>query len=188
MKKALLIALAAVMLVAAGCSKKEEQKKDEMDYHSAEEVLNAVYELHKEEEKVPAMGGDLSNPSIDAAGTLNLENKEEIEMNYCLSEEELAHVDDGASLLHAMNANIFTGAAFHLTDQIDPLKFADGIKENISQKHWLCGVPGKLFIQDIGNGYVISVFGDSQIVDTFKKYSLELFDGSEILADENIAE
>ena len=48
---------------------------------------------------------------------------------------ETAKVDQAASLIHMMNQNTFTAAAYHCTDDADAL--ATALRDNIQQRQWM---------------------------------------------------
>ena len=77
---------------------------------------------------------------------------------------ETAAVDEAASLVHMMNANTFTAAAYHATG--DTAELAQQLRDNIMQRQWMCGFPDKLVVAEVGE-YVVTVFGADELVDTF---------------------
>jgi hypothetical protein len=97
-------------------------------------------------------------------------------------------VDEAASLLHMMNANTFTGAAFHLTDAANAQALTDALKSNILSTQWMCGFPDKLLIATVNGEYVVSAFGNAEIMDNFKAKLTEVYgEAAVIVVDENIA-
>ena len=77
---------------------------------------------------------------------------------------ETAAVDEAASLVHMMNANTFTAAAYHATG--DTAELAQQLRDNIMHRQWMCGFPDKLVVAEVGE-YVVTVFGANELVDTF---------------------
>ena len=73
-------------------------------------------------------------------------------------------IDNAASLVHMMNANTFTAAAYHATG--DTAELAQQLRDNIMHRQWMCGFPDKLVVAEVGE-YVVTVFGANELVDTF---------------------
>ena len=93
-----------------------------------------------------------------------------------------AKVDQAASLVHMMNQNTFTAAAYHCTDDADAL--ATALRDNIQQRQWMCGFPDKVAVAVVGE-YVVSVFGAEDLVNTFMSHLNGIF-GVQPVYDEAI--
>ena len=70
-------------------------------------------------------------------------------------------VDDAA------NGNTFTCGAFHAANAEDVSSIVEDIHAEISGKHWMCGFPDKMLIATSGN-LIVSVYGDEELVNTFR--------------------
>ena len=66
-----------------------------------------------------------------------------------------------------MNLNTFTCGAFHAVSTQDAAKLADDLHTAIADKHWMCGFPDKMLIATSGN-LIVSVYGDEELVNTFR--------------------
>ena len=95
-------------------------------------------------------------------------------------------IDDAASLIHAMNANTFTSGAFHVTDEADVEKFAGSLKDAIINNKWICGAPETAVLFQIGDQYVVSAFGNAEMVEYFKTQLTAAYPTAEILAEESL--
>ena len=104
---------------------------------SALDLLEKVWSTYTEDEKFPASGGDYSeaNSKEDAPGVYDLTDRAAVDS--ALGLPETAKVDQAASLVHMMNQNTFTAAAYHCTDDADAL--ATALRDNIQQRQWMCG-------------------------------------------------
>ena len=69
-------------------------------------------------------------------------------------------------MIHMMNANTFTGAAYHLTGDVSADEFADALKEGILAKQWICGMPDTLVVINVDGQYVIAAYGADDLVET----------------------
>lgn len=196
MKKTISILSAALIILAliglVGCSNKNASSGSEggdvSKYETAVDVLAAVVETYSDEQKFPIGGGDSENMVMDAPGKVDISKTEELDISLGLPDSQTANIDDAASMIHMMNTNIFTGAAYHLADDTDLTAFADAVKENIMAKHWLCGMPDTLIIISVPGQYVVTAYGYNEIIETFKSNALSSLDGSKIILEEPIIE
>ena len=113
---------------------------------------------------------------------------EELTSTLSLPESETTHIDDAASMIHMMNANTFTGAAYHLTGDVSADEFADALKEGILAKQWICGMPDTLVVINVDGQYVIAAYGADDLVETFKDNALSALDGAEAIIDTPVVE
>lgn len=160
----------------------------EADGSTALSILNDVWATYEEDEKFHAMGGDTTNPVDNAPGLFNLEDKEMLQAFLLVPAEEAKRIDEAASLVHSMNTNNFTGAAFHLADGADAETFADIMKGSIKNNQWMCGSPDQYVIYQVKDEYVVTAFGTMDIMKVFKeKFTAVHGENVKILVEENIA-
>ena len=190
MKRKITLFLVTVMILAlAGCgdgqeqSSKEQQGADASEYEQALDVLNAVVDTYAEDELFSMYGGDSEHAVTDAPGVYDIRKKEELDASFGLSGSEYDKVGDVATMVHMMNANIFTGAAYHLKDGTDIDAFVEVVESNILSKQWVCGQPDTLVMIRVGDAYVISVYGEAETVETFKTHALSALSGAEVITE-----
>lgn len=154
----------------------------------ARTLLTAIWDSYGEDEKFPAMGGDLSEENMvdGAPGTYGLEDTATLDQYLGLPEVSAAMIDDAASLMHMMNANTFTCGAFHVSTADNLSAVADSLKENILARQWMCGFPDKLIVIAVDD-YVISAFGNEELIDNFKEKALAAYGTARLLYEEPIA-
>ena len=166
MKKITAFLLALVMALSlAACGSKDNTSGDKPAAPtSALNILETVWNTYGEDEKFAVAGGDFSetNAREDAPGVFDLKDRALVDSELGLP--ETAAVDEAASLVHMMNANTFTAAAYHATG--DTAELAQQLRDNIMQRQWMCGFPDKLVVAEVGE-YVVTVFGADELVDTF---------------------
>jgi len=184
MKKFTALVLAAVLTLSlAACGNKTDDKGDQAAAPaSALDLLEKVWNSYTDDEKFPAAGGDYSEENIreNAPGVYDLTDRAVV--NSSLGLPETAMVDQAASLVHMMNLNTFTAAAYHCTDDADAL--ATALRDNIQQRQWVCGFPDKVAVAVVGE-YVVSVYGAEDLVDTFLSHLNGVF-GVQPVYDEAI--
>lgn len=184
MKRVAVVLLAVLAVLACvGCGSQKKESK----YAQALDVLNAVEDAYEEADRFAIYGGDQDNAVMDAPGTFDVTKTEEMGFTLGLPQSQFSNVEDAASMIHMMNANTFTGAAYRLKDGTDVKTFADEAKENILATQWMCGIPDTLLIVNVDGTYVITAYGEAGIMETFKNNALSVFEGAEILVETPVA-
>lgn len=185
-------ALISLSLAACGGQKVYDSSDASGDQNSSVksslELLTAVWDSYGEDEKFSAAGGDMSeeNMTMDAPGTFSVDDAAALDATLGFPGADAGKIDDAASLMHMMNANTFTCGAFHLKNQEDAADISNAIKDNILNRQWMCGFPDKLVIVK-ADDYIVSFFGENEIVDTFKEKLSAAYDSAEIVCEEPIA-
>lgn len=209
MKKILAILLAAVLALSlAACGGNDDTKKpdtsepDSQNSADAEQpggeqvsaddalaLLNAVWDSYSEEDKFPVAGGDMSeeNMSMDGPGKFGIEDTASLESTLVFPEASVDKIEDAASLVHMMNANTFTCGVFHVKDAADVTAVVEALRENLRQRQWICGFPEQLVIATVGD-YVVSFFGTTDLVGTFKTNLTAVYSSAEIIYDEALSD
>ncbi|MBE6563033.1 MAG: hypothetical protein E7660_04790 [Ruminococcaceae bacterium] len=152
----------------------------------AVKVLSDIWANFAEDQKFAIGGGDASNMTMDVPGKYDITLTEDMDVALGLPAAQAANIDDAASLVHMMNGNMFTGAAYHLTEGTDATAFANAFKTNLDGRQWMCGRPEALIAVSF-DGYVITAFGSQMNIDNFKAAALKL-EGAALLIEEAITE
>lgn len=133
--------------------------------NGATDLINAIWNAVPEDKKFFAMGGDFNNIADNAAGVYGLEDQEAITATLLIPADQITNVDEAASLMHGMLANNFTCGAFHVTG--DKAAFAEAMHEAVANNQWICGMPEKLIVAEIGE-YVLVAFGINDAINPFE--------------------
>lgn len=185
MKKIVSLALAMLLVLSlAACGSKNSGTGDVSD---ALTLLNTVWATYSEEEKFPVSGGDYDHPVDDAPGAFDISNADNMDYMLGFPGPSVANLVDAASLMHMMNANTFTCGALRVKNGDDAAKLAEDLRDAIQNKQWMCGFPDKLVIATLGN-YVVSVYGDEELVNTFRDKLQAAYSDAAIAYDEMIGE
>ena len=175
MKKliSLVLVLVTVAAMAVGCTGKPTETTGSTEPEvvvpaSALEILTNVWALYGDDEKFFCMGGDMNNPVDNAPGNYSLEDAEMFSYQLYVPADQVANVDQAASLIHAMNTNTFTSGVFHMAEGVDANAFATAVRDNVQSAQWMCGFPEKLIVAVIGGEYVLMVFGLNDAVNPFE--------------------
>ncbi len=188
MKRFAAMFLAAVMVIAfAACGKGKDSGGEGSDIPDALTLMNTIWDSYGEDEKFSAMGGDFSEENMvdGAPGNYGIQDPSMLDYTLGLPEASASMIDGAASLVHMMNANTFTGGAFHVSSPDNVSAVADALKDNIMQRQWMCGFPDKLIVITVGD-YVISAFGNEELIDTFKARALAAYESAELVYEEPI--
>ncbi|MBQ4347518.1 MAG: hypothetical protein IJC39_03640 [Firmicutes bacterium] len=188
------ILAAAVLVACASCGKNGESNTSTNDgadfpYTSAESLLSKVWKSYGEEEKFHAIGGDESHMNEEGPGKYSIEDAEVLDSVLGFPSAEISKIDDAASLMHAMNQNTFTCAAFRFKNEKDIEGGIAALKRNILSRRWICGFPDSLVIAKAPGNYVIAVWGIDEgngTVSLFKQKLKSAVDGVQIAVDEEI--
>ncbi len=189
MKKILAMILSVMMLMSfTACG--GEQPADAPKLEGVEapvDILNTVWESYEEENKFFAMGGDWETMVDNGPGAVNVSTPDFLTSSLVCGGDATAMVDAAASLIHGMNANTFTAAAYHLADASNKDAFAAAMKDNLNNNQWMCGFPEKMLIASLTDEYVVVAFGAADLVDTFSEKLAAAYDVTAIIFDEALA-
>lgn len=193
MKRMITMFLAAVMALAlTACGDRDAGSEnagaeDGVEIADALTLLNTVWDSYGEDDRFPAMGGDLSEENMvdGAPGNYSIQDADTLDIVLGLPKDSASMVDGAASLMHMMNANTFTCGAFHVSSPDNVSAVADSLRENILQRQWMCGFPDKLIVITVGD-YVISAFGNEELIDTFKTKAMSAYGSAELVYEEPV--
>ena len=151
------------------------------------DVLKNIWDKFADDQKFPAAGGDFSeeNSVMDGPGKYTLTDPEAVDAALGFPADLIDKVDGAASLMHMMNANTFTGAAYHLVNAGDVETVAESVKEHILNRQWMCGFPEKLVIISIDD-YVITAFGKNDPIANFVENATVAYENATVLVEEVI--
>ena len=149
-------------------------------------VLNAIWATYEDDNKFAAGGGDSQNMIMDEPGKFDVTNTEELDATLGFPTDYADKIDDAASLMHMMNANTFTSGAYHVTNAEDVTAVCDALKESIMNRQWMCGFPETLIIVTVDDNYVISAFGNGQIIETFKNKISGVYSNATVVYEESL--
>lgn len=148
-------------------------------------ILNAIWNTYSDEEKFPAAGGDSEHAVDGAPGSFDASNADSLSYQLTFPADDASLIDSAASLVHMMNLNTFTCGAFHVADANNVTRLADDLRTTIQDKRWMCGFPDKLVIVTVGQS-VLSVYGNEELVNTFRDKLLASYSAATAVYDEAI--
>lgn len=197
MKKALSILLAVLLILSlascggkgssAGADSPSNGAGSGSGIESALELLTKVWDSYGEDDKFPAIGGDMAEENLTdgAPGKFGIDDADALDATLGFPAASAGEIDDAASLVHMMNANTFTCGAYRAVNAEGVDGLCEAIKTNIKQRQWMCGFPEKLVIMTVDN-YVVAMFGTGDLTDTFKTQLTSAYAAAAVYCDEPI--
>lgn len=175
-----LLLAAAILLLACGCGKTEDQNTAASSYEHVVDILNTVWESTSQD--FPAFGGNFENNVDNAPGELNLDDHDTMTNMLLIPEDVQSHITEAATLFHMMNTNTFTGAAIRL-DGMDAAEAAGKLKDAFKNNQFMCGIPDKIIVYSVGNDLVY-FYGAADVLAEFQT-AAENLEGAALIIDEN---
>ena len=199
MKKFAALLLAGVMAISCvacgnGGSANTEQETQQVTITDANEILTKVWDDYKatagDDLQFFIAGGNVESmiTDIPAKFDLSIEEAEAaLVSGYCIPAEAIAMTDDIATMMHMMNGNNFSAAAYHIADVANVETVVTNIKDTTLNNQWMCGFPEKLIVVTVGEDYVVSAFGNTQLIDAFKASISTVYgDAAVVSVEENL--
>ena len=147
------------------------------------QILEDIWAKYAEDERFAVYGGTVDNSVSDGPGDLDMTNVEELTTAYLLPREQVGSVEEGASMVHMMNNNIFTSAVFKLTNTADEKTLLEAWRDNIQQNRWICGQPDRLLMVKVDDSHMLMAFGSTEAMDTFRGKVSALYPNAKTLFD-----
>lgn len=148
-------------------------------------ILNTVWGTYSEDEKFPAAGGDYEHAVDGAPGSFDVSDGDSLAYQLTFPAGDAGLIDSAAALTHMMNSNTFTCGAFHVASKDNVSQLAQDLRSEVQGKQWMCGFPDKLVVASMGQ-YVVSVYGDEELVNTFRDKLKGSYPSVTVLYDENL--
>ena len=111
---------------------------------------------------------------------------ENISYSLLIPAEQVTNVTEAASMIHMMNANTFTCAAYKLAEGVTAADFGAAMKDAVLGNQWMCGFPDSLLIRSFGDSYVVVAFGVNDAMTPFETHLTAAYPGMETVANETI--
>ena len=150
-------------------------------------VLENIWNLYAEDEKFFVIGGNMESPVDGAPGNYDMAYAENLTYNLLVPADQLANVDEAATMIHAMNANTFTCGVVHLVEGADAEAFANVMRDAIQNNQWMCGFPETLTVAVLEGGYVLIAFGVNDAMNPFMTHFNEAYGNPTMLINEAVA-
>lgn len=191
MKKFICAILALTMALSmAACGGKTAQETETVPAvalpASALEILETIWADYSEDEQFPVIGGSMADPVDNAPGNFDLAD-ENLPYLLLVPQDQMANITEAASMIHAMNTNTFTCAAFKLAEGVTAADFGAAMKDAVMNNQWMCGFPDSLLIRALGDAYVIMAFGVNDAMTPFETHFSAVYPDAVTLAEETIA-
>lgn len=143
-----------------------------------DKLLSTIWADMGEEEKYYVGGGDSEHAVENDAGLVT--DADYMTYNLHLPEDLHSQVTEVASLVHGMNLNSMTAAAYRLTEGADAAAFAKELRAAIQSTQWMCGFPERLYIASVAD-CVLVVYGLTDNVTSIEGHFARLYPSAEEL-------
>jgi len=186
MKKliSLLLVLVMAMSVLAGCAETPAQTEATEPSteateavvvpESALEIMENTWADFPEDKKFPVGGGDMvTNTSFEGPALFDLKEVDGLTYQLQVPADQVANLDDAATMIHGMLLNNFASGALHVTGDVDA--FVETMHEAIANAQWMCGFPEKMLIAVVGGEYVVVAYGLNDNVNPFETALTEAY-------------
>lgn len=160
--------------------KKEEDKAPAAKYSDAVELLKNVWATYAESEMFPAGYMDEAGNMVDGPAAIGTADAEALDALLGVPADKAGSIDNASIMMHMMNANTFTGGAFKTSDA---KALSDSIQANLANRQWMCGFPDILVTIQVED-YLISAFGNAELIETFKNKVTAVYAGAKVLCEE----
>lgn len=147
-------------------------------------VLQKIWDQYPQNERFSVYGGAVEQSVADGPGDLDMRMTEELTSRYLLPEDQLQGLEEGASLVHLMNNNIFTAVVFRVKENVENL--AKSWRTSIQGTRWICGQPDRLIMAQPVEGMLLMAFGSQDAMNSFRSYLIAAFPAAHILYEEAI--
>lgn len=133
-------------------------------YTKAVDVLTDVH-TEFDEETLSYLGGGFGEEVAQGApGAFPVDDIESVRAMLTFPVEYIELVDGAGSMMHMMNGNLYTSAAFHVVDNANMLLIEEAILDTVRNNQWMCGFPEKLVIGQVEN-FIVYAYGNTDLVD-----------------------
>jgi hypothetical protein len=197
MKKIVVLLTALAMIfTCTACEGDKTTTGSKVEIADANEILAKTWAEYKasvsEDMVFPVGGGNAESMVMDEPAKFDtaVETAQDTLLaSFCANAELVAMTDDVATMMNMMMANNFTAASYHISDVANVEKAVSSLKDTTISNQWMCGMPEKLIIVTVGENYVVSVFGNGQVIDAFKTAIITVYgDNAVVNVEENLAQ
>lgn len=152
----------------------------ESAYNDAVSILEDAWDAYPEDDKFPIFGGstDVAMDYDGKPGPFTLTMTDEMANNLKVPGNIMPQVKSAASMIHMMNANTFTSAAFEVDGDIEA--FSTALVDCVNSTQWVCGFPETVITVKVGK-YLIMAFGNGKVIENFKTAATTAVKGSSLV-------
>lgn len=133
---------------------------------SAIDVFTQIWNSLSEDQKPMSFGGDYNeeNQVENAPGKHDIGDGTELDSGFGFPTDMVDQVKEAATIRHMLNVNQLSAALYKMTDGADISSFAQGIRDSLMNRSYMCGWPEVLVVLNIGDKYILSAYGNTDLV------------------------
>ena len=149
-------------------------------------VLGDVWAQYEPQERFSVYGGMISRPVPDAPGDLDMEQPEEWAAHCCFPVGCLQLAQQGASITHLLNGNLFTAVAVQVPDEKARSVLTEDWRYTLQHAPWTSVAPDRLLLAQLGERYLVMAMGSRENLRIFRQKLLQAYPTTTIVRDEPI--
>lgn len=130
------------------------------------DVFTKIWDGIPEDQKPMAFGGDYNeeNQVENAPGKHEIGDGTELDTGFGFPVDMTDSVAEAAAVRHMLNVNQLSAAMYRMNAGADIAAFAQGIRDSLMNRAYMCGWPEVLVVMSIGDSYVLSAYGNTDLV------------------------
>lgn len=148
-------------------------------------ILEMLWHFYDAED-FPCCGGSGKGLTLSAPGELDLSDTDALTKRMYLPEEVLGDLEEGASLTHLFQVNLFNCGVFRLKDGVDMGHFAAAWRKNLHGRTWLDGIPEQLLLMKLDSRHIFMAVGKPQRLQGMENAAKRVFTASRVLFHEGV--
>lgn len=131
------------------------------------EILQGIWKRYREGEQFAVFGGDSFRFVADGPGDLVLTDKSMLGKRFCLTEDLIAEITEGAALEHLLNRNVFCAGVFRMAEGTNAITVSELLQTNLQETVWSGGQPQRLLIAQPEQDFLLLAYGQTSVLETF---------------------
>lgn len=149
-------------------------------------ILGDIWAQYEPQEHFSVYGGMAEHPVPDAPGDLNPEKPEQWAAHCCFPMGCLQLVQEGASMTHLLNENLFTAVVVRVSEESAISTLIKDWRYGLQHGSWSAVVPERLVLAQVAERYLIMAVGSKENMHTFRRKLLQAYPTAKISYDEPI--
>ena len=150
------------------------------------QILQDIWSGYDPAEQFSVYGGAPEQAAQGNPAELDIRDGKALAERFCVPQQLLFSIEEGASLVHLMNRCVFSAAVFRIAPNQDPEAFAAALRGSLRNTKWEYGKPERYLVMIPEGQYVLMTFGKQRVLETFLLRANEAFPQGKILYDERL--
>ena len=149
-------------------------------------ILGDIWAQYEPQERFSVYGGMVSQPVPDAPGDLDLQKADGWAGHCCFPVGCLQLVQEGASMTHLLNENLFTAVAVRVSDKSVAQTLTNDWRYGLQHGNWATVTPERLLLAQVAERNLVVAMGSKENLRIFRQKLLQAYPSAKIAYDEPI--